>query len=105
MDPLGLMILVLLLVFIIELFRHFLFRSHLLILHMVTKLVLVMVIVGVIFLLMISQLKSEGALNTDNKLVKTGAAIVEKIEDKEFIYNTKEALSDLKEEIMQTFKK
>jgi hypothetical protein len=76
-------IVVLISLVVLELFKHFLTRT--------TLVLIVILIVGlIIFLAVINSLTSEDLIKTDNEYIKTGAVIAESINEQPLIQKIKE---------------
>lgn len=90
----GSIIIVLLLLF--EISKHVFFKSF-------SKTILMILLVFIVFFVIVSTLESEKAIETDNPIIQTGAAIVDSIKDQEFVGGIKEGFEDIKESASDSF--
>ena len=77
---------------IFETSKHFLLRSF-------SKTILMVFVVLIVFFIIIATLQTQNNLETDNPIIKTGAAIVDTINEQDFMDDLKEKFEDVKEDI------
>jgi len=88
----GIIIVATLIIF--ETSKHFFLRSF-------SKGILMVFILLAVFFIVIATLQTQNNLETDNPIVKTGAAIVDTINEQEFMDDLKDKFEDIKEDISE----
>lgn len=94
--------LALLLVFLVvilllfEMFKHVLFKSF-------SKTIFMILLVLLVFFVIISTLEAENAVETENPVIETGAAVIDSIKEEGFFEDLDNKIQNLKERLSNLF--
>ena len=92
MNLLIIAIIIIVTLILFETSKHLFLRSF-------SKIILMVFVLLAVFFIIIATLQSQNNLETDNPIIKTGAAIVDTINEQEFMGDLKDKFEDVKEDV------